>query len=799
MTRLKPSSAHMHERILQVRAEQADLSELSESHFRAAARDFFQGERDYSGDKNVAAAYAVDAIRRVLGFKVRECQVVGAFILGDGAVAEMQTGEGKTVVAVLAACINTLRHSSIHIVTVNDYLAARDFEQMRQVFELLSISVGCVINRSTADQRREAYRCRVTYATNSELGFDYLRDNMQVVEENIVQQPFQFAIVDEVDAILIDEARTPLVISGVGEDWSSAVLLADKIVSQIEPADVLFDRKVHSVQLTDAGLSRVEQLLLNSRAMGPGTHLYDEVNLHLVPFIHQALKAHFLFEKDSDYLVVDDEVVIVDRNTGRGMHGRRFSEGLHQALEAKECSPVQPENTVLASITYQHFFRMYPRLSGMTGTAAQERHELAEIYGLRVISIPPHKAVNRVDLPDRVYRSCRSRDKAVVSLVREAHKIQRPVLVGTKSVADSERLSALLSAEGIVHSVLNARHHAREAEIIANAGRPGAVTIATSMAGRGTDILLGGEQSECANRFGLPVTQHSRRAVVAAGGLLVIGAALFDSKRVEDQLRGRSGRQGDPGTTIFLLSLEDCEDGAGSTIPPFKSDRFGQVVRRERALKHLRNWQKYQSDRQYDARRIMLKFDSVLNAQRLAFYQTRNEFLRSDNIFAETREILEATVDRMVDRYARPPEMPLYWDIYGLKAHVCMHFGLAERDMSGVTEVTSISKLSALLTSQVLEKFVDLWSDTPPDVVAAFVKQAILKALDASWQTHLAVMDHIKDAVGLRAYGQRDPLAEWHVEGAEQFMKLFPRAYMDALSQLSRFRYVDALEQDASF
>lgn len=740
-----------------------------------------------------AFATAREASKRVLGMRHFDVQMIGGMVLHSGRIAEMKTGEGKTLVATLAVYLNALSGKGVHVVTVNDYLAQRDSAQMGRLYNFLGLSCGVIVHGLTDVERRDAYACDITYGTNNEFGFDYLRDNMKYRLDEMVQRDFNFAIVDEVDSILVDEARTPLIISGPAEDSSELYRKVDAVVRELVRDKETFekDEKLRTAALTEAGTATVERMLSEAGLLEEG-NLYDFHNVTLVHHVNQSLRAHVLFARDVDYIVNrEGKLVIIDEFTGRMMEGRRYSEGLHQALEAKEGVEVQPENQTLASITFQNYFRLYPKLAGMTGTASTEADEFAEIYKLEVVEIPTNLPVIRQDSDDEVYRSAAEKYEAVAKLVKEAQARRQPVLVGTTSIEKSELISELLQKQGVPHKVLNARYHEQEAGIIAQAGRPGAVTIATNMAGRGTDIKLGGNAEMLAEasfpgaREGAEWEAHlaaireqvkaDEAVVKQAGGLFVIGTERHESRRIDNQLRGRSGRQGDPGASRFFLSLED------DLMRIFGSDRMGGMLQKlglkeGEAIIHpwinraLEKAQKKVEARNFDTRKNLLKYDDVMNDQRKEVYAQRRTFMTAADVSETVEEMRRETIDAMVARAIPENAYPEQWDLVGLQERVRNDLGLdlpveAWGKEEGIDEVAVRERLQAAAEQMAASRAANIG----PDLMRMVEKQLLLQVFDAVWKEHLLSLDHMRQGIGLRAYGQRDPLNEYKSEAFNLF------------------------------
>jgi preprotein translocase subunit SecA len=791
-------------RVPAIAAHEPALKALSDEALAAKTVEF--RDRLAKGatlDDLLPEAFAVvrEAAVRTLGQRHFDVQMIGGMVLHDGRIAEMKTGEGKTLVATLPAYLNALTGKGVHIVTVNDYLAKRDAAWMGRIYTFLGLTVGVIVHGLTDHERRAAYAADITYGTNNEFGFDYLRDNMKYRFEDMVQRDFHYAIVDEVDSILIDEARTPLIISGPADDSSELYRQVDAVVRVLvqDASTYEKDEKLRTVSLTEAGTERVEAMLREAGVLKEG-NLYDIGNISLVHHLNQSLRAHTLFRRDVDYVVRRDprdnvqKIVIIDEFTGRMMEGRRYSDGLHQALEAKEGVPVQQENQTLASITFQNYFRLYPKLAGMTGTAATEADEFAEIYKLEVVEIPTNLPVARKDHDDEVYRTAREKYEAVIRDIEAARARNQPVLLGTTSIEKSEHVSALLRQRNIPHNVLNARFHEQEAAIIAQAGRPGAVTVATNMAGRGTDIQLGGnaEVQIALELGGMPdgpekearaaairaEVAANREIVKAAGGLYVIGTERHESRRIDNQLRGRSGRQGDPGASKFYLSLED------DLMRIFGSDRMGGMLQKlglkeGEAIVHpwinkaLEKAQKKVEARNFDIRRNLLKYDNVMNDQRREVYAQRREFMKAEDVSATVAEMREEVVADLVARCIPENAMPEQWDVAGLHEETLRLFGLdlpikdwaAEEgiDDEGVRE-RILREVEALMARKA--------ADFGPALMRQVEKSVLLQVLDQVWKEHLLALDHLRQGIGLRAYGQRDPLNEYKTEAFALFNRM---------------------------
>jgi preprotein translocase subunit SecA len=737
-----------------------------------------------------AFATVREASKRTLGQRPFDVQLLGGIVLHRGMISEMKTGEGKTLVATMPVYLNALAGKGVHVVTVNDYLAQRDADWMGAIYRMLGLSVGVIKHGLDDDQRRAAYACDVTYGTNNELGFDYLRDNMKFRLEDMVQRPFNYAIVDEVDSILIDEARTPLIISGPTEDVSDLYSSINKLIPKLAPADFEKDEKQRAVTLTEAGTETIERLLREAGLMKEGS-LYDIANVSLVHHVNQALRAHKLFSKDTDYIVKDGKVIIIDEFTGRMQEGRRYSEGLHQALEAKESVQVEFENQTLASITFQNYFRLYPKLAGMTGTAMTEAGEFSEIYGLEVIEIPTNLPCVRDDMDDEVYRTTVEKDAAIIKLIAECQARQQPVLVGTVSIEKSERLSAQLKKQKIDHNVLNARYHEQEAYIIAQAGVPGGVTIATNMAGRGTDIQLGGNVDmrlareinepkdsdsyrKAAQRIRAEV-EANRKIVIDAGGLFVVGTERHESRRVDNQLRGRSGRQGDPGASKFFLSLED------DLMRIFGSQRIdgmlqklglqeGEAIVHPWVNKALEKAQQKVEARNFEIRKNLLKFDDVMNDQRKVIYEQRKELMATDDVSEDIVDMRHQVINDLIARCIPENAYPEHWDTAALHEEALRIFALdlpiAEwAREEGIADAEIRERLTRTVDRKAAEKV----ANYGPELMRSVEKSLLLQLLDQLWKEHLLTLDHLRQGIGLRAYAQRDPLNEYKREAFNLF------------------------------
>ena len=711
-----------------------------------------------------AFAVAREASRRTLLMRPFDVQVIGGIVLHEGKIAEMKTGEGKTLAATMPLYLNALEEKGCHVVTVNDYLAKRDSEWMGPIYNFLGLSVGVVIHGLDDPERREAYHADITYGTNNEFGFDYLRDNMKFNLDDYVQREFNYAIVDEVDSILIDEARTPLIISGPSEESTDKYYKINQIIPRLKrDSDYSIDEKSRTVVLTEEGVAHVEGYL-NVQ------NLYEPRNIEIVHHVNQALRAHTLFKRDVDYLVKDGEVIIVDEFTGRVMPGRRYSDGLHQALEAKEKVKIERENQTLASITFQNYFRMYKKLAGMTGTADTEAAEFKKIYNLDVLVIPTNMPMIREDHNDLIYKTEKEKINAVIKEVKSLNKEKRPVLIGTISIEKSESLSNYLTRSGVKHHVLNAKNHEREAEIVAQAGQPGMVTISTNMAGRGTDIKLG-------------------EGVADLGGLHILGTERHESRRIDNQLRGRSGRQGDNGSSRFYLSLED------DLLRIFGAERISGImdkigIEEDQPIEHkyisraIENAQKRVEGQNFDIRKHLLDYDDVMNRQRKVIYEQRKKVLRGDNLWADIEEMVEEIVDDLLSTYIPEKGHSEDLNLKGLDDALLKQFNL-KLNLANSNEITSDqSSISELIIQNVQKLLHDKENEFGKELMDYLMKVIMLQAIDTQWKEHLLAMDHLREGIGLRGYGQKDPVREYQREGYEMFMEMIFRIKMDVLEKL---------------
>ncbi len=767
-----------------INALEVQISLLSDEQLRAKTDEF--KNRLQAGaplDSMLHEAFAVvrEASKRTLNMRHFDVQIIGGMVLHHGKIAEMKTGEGKTLVATLPCYLNALTGKGVHVVTTNDYLAKRDSEWMGKVHEFLGLTVGCLTNDLDDEGRKAAYACDITYATNNELGFDYLRDNMKFAREQMVQRPQNFAIVDEVDSILVDEARTPLIISGPTNDNSKLYEEINRLIPRLVATDFQLEEKERGVFLTEAGIESVEKMLKNSGTITADSSLYDPMNIQLVHHVNQALKAHKIFKGETDYIVKDGSIVIIDEFTGRMQEGRRFSDGLHQALEAKEGVKVRNENQTLASITFQNFFRLYKKLAGMTGTASTEAVEFEEIYNLRVVEIPTNQLVTRKDEDDEIYKNEAGKYSAIIKSIEEAHAKKQPILVGTVSIEKSEFLSRLLKSHKLPHQVLNAKYHEQEAEIISQAGKPGAITIATNMAGRGTDIMLGGN----------PQSETDKKIVIAAGGLYVLGTERHESRRIDNQLRGRSGRQGDPGKSKFFLSLED------DLMRIFGSEKLQSLLttfglKEDEAIFHpwitktLAGAQHKVEMRNYEIRKNLLKYDDVVNHQRKNIFGLRGEIMDLEDAsqkiksFAEqiNQELIEECIPK--NSYAEQWNLDLLekelFRIYGLKSDV-----KSEGAREGVTE----KEMLDFVEKNVAEIFAHKDETYGAKVVRQVEKQIFLFTLDSEWKDHLLSLDKLRQGINLRAYAQKDPLIEYKKDSFHLFEEMMLRIEEQVVSRLA--------------
>ena len=754
----------------QINSLEPQIEKLSDAELKAKTPYFKEKiAQGASLDDLLPEAFAVvrETSKRVLGMRHFDVQLIGGVVLHQGKIAEMKTGEGKTLVATLPVYLNALLGRGVHVVTVNDYLAKRDAEWMGKIYNFLGLEVGVIVHGLDDQERKQAYNADVTYGTNNEFGFDYLRDNMKYSLEDMVQRDFYYAIVDEVDSILIDEARTPLIISGPSDQSTELYYRVNQIIPFLKEEHYKIDEKARAVTLTEEGVAQCERLL-------GVENLYDPVNTELLHHVQQALKAHKLFKKDVDYIVKDGQVIIVDEFTGRIMPGRRYSDGLHQALEAKEGVKIESENQTLASITFQNFFRMYEKLAGMTGTADTEAAEFKKIYNLDVVVIPTHQPMIREDYPDVVFRTVEEKFKAAAKEIQELHKQGRPVLVGTTSVENSEKLSDMLKKMGVPHEVLNAKHHEREAEIVAHAGEKGRVTIATNMAGRGTDIVLG-------------------EGVRELGGLHILGTERHESRRIDNQLRGRSGRQGDPGSSRFYLSLEDdllrifgSEKIAG--LMDKMGMKEGEPIEHPMLSKAIENAQRKVEAHNFEIRKHLLEYDDVMNKQREVVYGLRKQIMKGENLREEILAYIEEISENLANSYFDDKLPPEEWDWDGLDETLRVRYGV-EKSIKDIENLpTSKAELKELIESLLKDAYqrqVERFGEQEMSMAERFI---MLQNLDNIWKDHLLNMDHLREGIGLRGYGQKDPLQEYKKEGYEMFLEMVRRFREETVSLMLRIR-----------
>ncbi len=807
--------------VARINALEAETQALSDEALKDRTRALQARARGgESLDDLLPEAFATcrEGARRALGLRAFDVQLMGGIFLHQGNIAEMKTGEGKTLVATFPAYLNALAGKGVHVVTVNDYLAKRDAEWMGKVYAQLGMTTGVVYPYQPEPEKRAAYRADITYATNNELGFDYLRDNMKMSVEDMAQRGHFYAIVDEVDSILVDEARTPLIISGPSQDRSDLYIKVNALIPDLLPEHFALDEKQRTAAYTDEGSEFIEQRLAAAGLLPADQSLYDPESTSLVHHINQALRAHKLFQRDQHYIVRDGEVMLIDEFTGRMMRGRRLSDGLHQAIEAKEGVEIKPENTTLASVTFQNYFRLYDKLSGMTGTAATEAEEFREIYGLGVVEVPTNRPVARKDEDDSVYRNTKDKYQGILTVIREAHAKGQPMLVGTTSIEKSEQLSELLKADGIPHNVLNARQHEQEAQIVADAGKFGAVTIATNMAGRGTDIQLGGNvemkvleaitadphlhPDEVRARVEAEHADEKAR-VIAAGGLFVLGTERHESRRIDNQLRGRSGRQGDPGRSAFFLSLED------DLMRIFGSDRLDKVLstlgmKEGEAIIHpwvnksLERAQAKVEGRNFDIRKNLLKFDDVMNDQRKVIFSQRLEVMQAPDVTEIALDMRHHVVSDLVDSYMPPKSYADAWDAKGLYAACIERLGIDAPVMKwaeeeGVDQEVMRDRIAAAADRQMAEKAEAFGQDT----MQSIEKQLLLQTIDAKWREHLLRLEHLRSVIGFRGYAQRDPLNEFKSEAFQLFETMLNGLRQDVTQKLAQVRPITRAEQEA--
>jgi preprotein translocase subunit SecA len=811
---------------------ETEIEQLDDPALQAKTQEFKQRLADgQSTDDLLTEAFAVvrEASKRVLGMRHFDVQLIGGMVLNDGKVAEMKTGEGKTLVATLAVYLNALEGKGVHVITVNDYLAKRDATQMGKLYGFLGLTTGVIVGGLGNDERREAYNSDITYGTNNEFGFDYLRDNMAFRLEEKVQRELHFAVIDEVDSILIDEARTPLIISGPAEDSSELYQKINTLIPSLTkqegegddvtvPGDFTLDEKNKQVHFTESGHEKIESMLTDIGLLSADASLYDAANIGLMHHVTAALRAHVLFQRDVDYIVQDNQIVIVDEFTGRSMPGRRWSEGLHQAVEAKENVKIQNENQTLASITFQNYFRLYNKLSGMTGTADTEAYELQSIYGLEVVVIPTHKEMLRKDEADRIYLTAKEKYDAILEDVKDCVKRGQPVLVGTASIESSEYLHSLLKKAKIPHEVLNAKFHEKEAHIIANAGMPSAVTIATNMAGRGTDIVLGGSLEAELDALPEGTSEEQKQkirqewmnrheAVLAAGGLHIIGTERHESRRIDNQLRGRSGRQGDPGSTRFYLSLED------NLMRIFASERMAGLMQKlgmeeGEAIEHpwvsraIENAQRKVEGHNFDIRKQLLEFDDVANDQRKVVYEQRNELMAADDVSETITSMRSSVINDVISLYIPPNSIDEQWDTAGLEEALREEFALDAPVRTWLEQDDSLHEES--LRERIVEEAEKAYKQKEQavgeELMRHFEKAIMLQTLDSQWKDHLAQMDYLRTGINLRGYAQKDPKQEYKRESFSLFKTMLDNIKHEVIKLISRVQVraeedVEAVEE----
>ena len=788
--------------IQRINQVESKVSPLSDDQLRAKTSELKERiERGESLDEILPEAFAVvrEAAKRTLGERHFDVQLIGGIVLHEGKIAEMATGEGKTLVATLPAYLNALEGKGVHIVTVNDYLAKRDREWMGVIYRSLGLSVGVIVHELNDRERKEAYRCDITYGTNNEFGFDYLRDNMKFDIEDYVQRELNYAIVDEVDSILIDEARTPLIISGPTEESTDKYYKINRVIPSLKQGkDYQLEEKSHTAFLTEEGVAHVEKLIHVE-------NLYDPRNIEILHHVNQALKAHTLFKRDVDYVVKEGEVVIVDEFTGRLMPGRRWSDGLHQAVEAKENVRIENENQTLATVTFQNYFRMFKKLAGMTGTADTEAAEFRKIYNLDVMVIPTNMPLVRTNYPDVIYKTEEEKFRAVVREIEELYRAGRPVLVGTISIEKSERLSHFLKKKGIPHNVLNAKHHEGEAEIIAQAGRVGAMTISTNMAGRGTDILLGGnpkflaktmvdeeadaEANQKALEKALTIVQKEKEKVIQLGGLHVLGTERHEARRIDNQLRGRSGRQGDPGSSRFYLSLED------DLLRIFGSDRISSIMGRlgmeeDQPIEHnlvtkaIENAQRKVEAHNFEIRKHLLEYDNVMNQQREVIYSQRRDVLAGGDLKESVLEMMEEQAEGIVDLHADEKDHPEDWDLKGIEDAIYQQFSFRWKTPSVEEDGLNRNRLKELVLQGAKDIYQKKEEEFGEATLRYLEKVIMLQSIDHHWKDHLLAVDQLKEGIGLRGYGQKDPRIEYQKEAYQMFLEMLDRIKKDTVEKL---------------
>jgi preprotein translocase subunit SecA len=806
-----------------INALEPDFESLSDEQLKDKTNEFKQRlKQGETLDGILPEAFAAirEGSKRVMGMRPFDVQLIGGMTLNNGKIAEMKTGEGKTLVGTLAVYLNALTELGVHVITVNDYLASRDANWMKPLYEFMGLSVGIVLSGQGQEEKQAAYQADITYGTNNEFGFDYLRDNMALSKDERAQRGLAFAVIDEVDSILIDEARTPLIISGAAQDSSEMYkrinLLVPKLIEHKEAEEgvveqeghFVIDLKSRSVELNEVGHELVEDMLVEAGLLEEGDSLYAPSNLLMLHHVHSALRAHTLYQRNVDYIVQDGQVVIVDEHTGRTMAGRRWGEGLHQAVEAKEGVRIQAESQTLASTTFQNYFRLYSKLSGMTGTADTEAFEFREIYGLDVVVIPTNKPVARIDFNDLVFLSEQEKYQAVIDEILEATSLNRPVLVGTASIESSELISDALKKAKIKHSVLNAKNHANEAQIIADAGRPGVVTIATNMAGRGTDIKLGGNLERELEQINNPNDekiakvkadwQERHDTVIAAGGLHILGTERHESRRIDNQLRGRAGRQGDPGSSRFFLSLED------NLMRIFASDRTrrlmqalgmkdGEAIEHKMVSNAIEKAQRKVEGRNFDIRKQLLEYDNVANDQRRVIYQQRNELLEAETISESIQSIRDDVIDESISQYIPPQSMVEQWDVEGLEKSLNQEFAIEIPVTQWLEEDKSLYEetLRERIKKVLMDAYEEKTNQVGADRMRQIEKQVMLQRLDLQWKEHLATMDHLRQGIHLRGYAQKNPKQEYKRESFELFKELLSDIEHETIRFLSRIQFVN--------
>ena len=815
--------------VAQINDHEEAMQALSDEEMRAKTEEFrSRFQEGETLDQLLPEAFALvrEASQRVLGLRHFDVQMIGGITLHEGRIAEMRTGEGKTLVSTLPAYLNAIPDKGVHIVTVNDYLASRDAAWMGPIHEFLGLAVGVVYSQQEYESKQEAYRSDITYGTNNEFGFDYLRDNMAFSLEQKVQRPLHYAVVDEVDSILIDEARTPLVISGAVEDSSKLYIEINKIIPNLErgyepeeedapiEGHFLLKEKERTVELTEDGHQYVEELLTGIGLLPEGESLYSPQNLGLLHHVHAGLKAHALFQRDVDYIVKDNEIVIVDEHTGRTMPGRRWSEGIHQAIEAKENTDIQNESQTLASTTFQNYFRLYEKLSGMTGTADTEAYEFHEIYALDVVVIPTNQPMSREDRNDLVYLSMNEKFDAIIEEILECIEQKRPVLVGTASIESSEHVAVLLKKAKIEHNVLNAKQHEREAYVIAQAGRPGTVTIATNMAGRGTDIVLGGNWEAEVARLEDPTEEQieavkadckkCQEEVIEAGGLHIIATERHESRRIDNQLRGRSGRQGDPGSSRFFLSMEDnlmrifASDRVKSLMQALGMEK-GEAIEHKMVSNAIEKAQRKVEGHNFDIRKQLLEYDDVANDQRHVIYQQRDELMSSEDISDIIKSVRETVVHEIIDESIPPQSLEEQWDIPGLEAQIQAEFNEKYPVQQWLDEDDALDEET--LRKKILDDLEKTYEDKAnvvgPEIIRGFEKQIMLQTLDTQWKEHLATMDHLRQGIHLRGYAAKNPKQEYKREAFSLFQELLSSIKRDVVRIISHVQIHEESEVEA--